>query len=119
MKFWEAMKALEEGKKVRMLSWPSTSYISNTENTTGLQGCLLISNGWNKIWEIYEEPQKTYTFMEVVKGLKEGKRFRRKDWNNSASFYMVSGELYAYDKDKYIKFGLQEYEADDWIEVQE
>lgn len=39
-------------------------------------------NNMNKEWEIYEEPEKTYTFMEVVKGLREGKKFRRKssDW---------------------------------------
>lgn len=74
MKFWEAMKAIQEGKTVRFTQWA--------------QGLTLNRDDWmvgqfderefdSDDWEVYEEPKPTLSFMEVVKGLKEGKRFWR------------------------------------------
>ena len=63
MKFSEAMKALEEGKKVRLKSWKPDNYWTSdfTEiivNQFHLYGA----------WEIYTppKPKKTVTFYECV-----------------------------------------------------
>ena len=60
MKFWEAMKALEEGKKVRCRGWESNQAIFK------LNDCIAKLNdttqNWHLYhgdeWELYEEPQK-------------------------------------------------------------
>ena len=63
MKFHEAMKALEEGKKVRGPSWPKGEYIMSPSKPEGLimdnfgnpanANCFHVS----PLWEIYEEPE--------------------------------------------------------------
>lgn len=129
MKFWEAMKALEEGKKVRPRDYPSSYYVyvgpRNNLCVHSPQGdfdkadCPL-NRVYIDEWELYEEPEKTYTFMEVVKGLREGKSFVRagrdvpdaisshhKRWPGSYIFTALEPS----------HFTLEDLEATDWVEV--
>lgn len=103
MRFSEAMKALEEGKKIKC-----PSFKGNVAFLSEDFGILMSLD-----WELYEEPSvvlhltcpeckqvdvalkkrvmewrcpfcppksKTLSFAEVVKGLREGKRFSRQQW---------------------------------------
>ena len=58
MKFWEAMKYLEEGKKIRKVYWNENEYyyldddfVTRNENNN----YIVISYEGNEEWEIYEE----------------------------------------------------------------
>lgn len=54
MRFWEAMRELEAGKKVRGVVWPKEAWISNTGEGHSIpsldMNCLLFCD-----WEFYEE----------------------------------------------------------------
>jgi len=64
LNFWEAMKALEEGKKVRAISWSKGQYIKLSSSKT-----LITEEGYDYFdayffgdlvdcyWEIVEEPE--------------------------------------------------------------
>lgn len=118
MKFWEAMKALEEGKKVRKKRWEKDAFLPTRRNLDGSEWIILATIGLNEDWELYEEPEQTYSFMEVVKGLKEGKEFRRKSWPNkeySIKLFVpgimnskTASACYLYPED---------FEASDWVEI--
>lgn len=123
MKFWEAMRALEEGKKVYCTTW-KCGYICKSENYQW-KVCSLAAD-IDEEWELYEEPEKLLTFSEVVKGLKEGKRFRRKGWvgqphlwimledrENSERFLIFECGLTS----NIYKFTMFDFEATDWVEV--
>lgn len=65
MKFWEAIKALEEGQKIRCVDWPKDEYIylkreggtpRICDETDGIFAIHCFSPHDN--WEIYEEPKK-------------------------------------------------------------
>lgn len=65
LRFWEAMKALEEGKKVRMVRWPSGGYIepktksiSKSSPVCGDYFDTGLMSSIDERWEIYEEPQE-------------------------------------------------------------
>lgn len=106
MKFWEAMKALEEGKKV---------YAKNAGFSRGM---LAVDFGiLSKLeWVIHEEPEKTYSFREVVKGLKEGKKFKRKGWEEFDDISLNGNEVIRDTLETYHAF-FNDFEATDWIEV--
>lgn len=112
------MKNLEEGKKVRVVNWPSHEWIDQN----GLHdGCTLNDLNLQYIiftqWEFYIEPVKTYTFMEAVQLMKEGKKMRRPDWIDKA---YVHFNIHGY-ADKYIdprNWNLEDFESIDWIIVE-
>ena len=63
MRFWEAMKALEEGKKVRRFEWRDYQYISLEGDEMGLGFIETIKNYLSKDliqdkWELFHEPEK-------------------------------------------------------------
>lgn len=65
MKFWEAMKALEEGKTVTPCDY---IYPTNKDSLAkDIEATALTY--WDEEWEIYEEAVQKLTFAEVVKGL--------------------------------------------------
>lgn len=70
MKFAEAMKNLEEGKKVRLKSWPKEKYISLRDNEVNDEYNKPVSLGscFNYEWELYTD--KVY-----ISTLKEGDYF--------------------------------------------
>lgn len=111
MKFWEAMKALEEGKKITCLEWAGTSgdYIDKERllaNDYAYEGPF---SHWQSEWELYEEPVQTFTFIQVIQGLKEGKGFKRKSWEHP--------DCVLYNKNRNIFLILEDFEANDWIWV--
>lgn len=121
MKFWEAMKALEEGKKVCLWKLPSYKFdsvkrmILEFTNRDGDTVAELFNSGW----ELFEEPEQLLSFADVVKGLREGKRFRRKAWVNE--FAAISGDRIVESEEEGTEFlitmRIKDFEADDWVEL--
>jgi hypothetical protein len=124
MKFWEAMKALEEGKKVRCLKWiknefifkdPKHGFISDNDDIwKGPSGYWICEE-----WELYEEPVKTYTFTEAIQLMKQGKCIKRKDW---IGFIREQGDSHLYWNRLGVgRFSptIEEIEATDWIIVED
>jgi hypothetical protein len=59
MKFWEAMRYLEEGKKVRKVGWNEKDYICLNENEiVDEDGDLYSSVSICEEWELYEEVEE-------------------------------------------------------------
>ncbi len=125
MKFWEAMKCFDEGEKIRCPEWAKNEYWTLT---------LSDSNIWNDAfyrmklcvlcdWELYKEPGLTFT--QVIEGLKDGKRFRRRGWKNARNIrvcpYMKENGMNALIDHDDTMIGailhLQDFEATDWEEV--
>lgn len=132
MRFWEAMKALEEGKKVwcpsviGMVKWhlsnDTKEMIIIAENgRAGIDFSYYLYQALNKEWELYEEPQKTYSFMQMLPFLKDGKRFKRKHWDKEGVFlgtciYSPCTPVVFIDNTQ-CRLNIEDYEAQDWIEV--
>jgi len=111
MKFWEALKALEEGKWVSRKHFDRFKPIRNlSEMAFFLADCCVdeMVNRLNAEWELYEEPKRTYSFMEVVQGLKEGKMFRRRYMQG----FLRKETLH------FASFKIEDFEATDWEEVE-
>ena len=123
MKFWEAMKALEAGKMVRRVCWPKDHWVNSRIDSDGHPICSTnLAIGIHAEWELYQEPERTYSFMEIVPLLKEGRKFKRSCWH---SFSYLSCSLMGQDVivlnpfigTDYWKASLDSLEATDWIEV--
>lgn len=120
MKFWEAMKLFDEGKKVRCVDWPVGDFVGYGSLHLALMNHDRLS--YAKQWELYSEPVKTFTFSDVVKGLKDGKRFKRKGLSE-ACLVCVNGGLYwkTYSSPcsplQFWNTSIEDLEAKDWIEV--
>ncbi len=132
MKFWEAMKALQEGKKVRCKDWDNKSFYDYRPDYF-LHSDMLFSPGNlcshqfsdDEIlycqWELYEEPRQSISFMEVVQGLKTGKRYKRPLWEDGKSF---GPTCYCKNHVRINLYGgepwdleIEDLEATDWVEV--
>lgn len=117
MKFYEALKTLEEGKTIIRSDFPM--YIKTKE-----QLCIFISKCSNEQevdkyingeWDIFEHP--CIGFQEMIIGLKQGKAYRRKSWGNE-SFYMIYGHftnaIIFSDYSKHI-LTIDDFMATDWV----
>lgn len=111
------MKALEEGRSVRCKSWEPGCFVSLDQGEECKFCGLLLWKDLKNEWELYEEPQKTYTFMEVVQGLKEGKKFVRKYWIIDNINYVMTIAGLVDDNQRVCRLYLTDFEATDWIEV--
>lgn len=83
MKFWEAMKALEDGYKIRKSLWPASEFLVKKGSVMVCdEGApyFLESAGplWNGDWELYQEQKKEYPFDQIKHS--SGVFFRRKAW---------------------------------------
>ena len=108
MKFWEAMKALEEGKKCRACIWSEGEHVVSVSDivyelcdTEEYRLLDLVTCDW----ELYEEPVKTYTFQEIIPFLRDGKRVRRL----SGSSILVKGDNSGFC------LTFKDVESNDWI----
>ena len=118
MKFWEAMKLLEEGKKVRQNHWFPHEYIDNWYTQDGEEWLICGSINIGREWELYEEPKPKLTFANVVKGLKEEKKFKRKHWDFHVFIGGQQPMCHWLNIDGRRCFlNAEDYEADDWEEV--
>lgn len=121
MKFWEAMKALEEGHKVHCKDWSFGSFIDRKGDDSRIENPYL---EWvpciDKEWELYDEPEKTYSFEGILHGLKEGKSFRRKCWIGDEAIVYAdrAGNIHFLEDGKLpYTWTIRDVEATDWIEV--
>lgn len=105
MKFSAAMKALEEGKKVRQVIWDEECWIDKRGDNVSAKHELINHN--LKEWELYEEPEKLLSFAEMIQGLKYEKKFRRKHWTAWVGLEHLD----------VLRFSIEDFEATDWIEV--
>lgn len=125
MKFWEAMREMQEnGEKVRLKGWPSFTYmyLKNGElllyqDERSVSGDLpgLIT----QVWDLYAEPKRTYTWVDVVKGWKEGKIYTRLSSNQEWRFYDEELNCIVDEDNVEAAFSIDDFEATDWIEVKE
>ena len=107
MKFWEAMKALEEGNAVRCKAWMSHCFMHLRQAAQNPHMGIILWTDTSEEWELHEEPEKAFSFAEVVKGLKEGKKFRR----HGMAGYLGREHL------PMAQFRVEDFEANDWVEV--
>lgn len=108
MKFWEAMKALEEGKKVRCLRWSCSGYIENTR----------MFNYSEYEWELFCDPVKTYTFMEAIQLMKEGNKMRRPNYREDSSIFANKIGRIKWSNGDRFPIDIADIEANDWIAVE-
>lgn len=121
MKLWEAMRALEEGKKIRCSCWKPHRWVHRKGFDDGIplygmdfQYCL----DKDLEWELYEEPQSTLSFAEVVQGLKEGKKFMRIRMQYVIySNRKKDNTIFVEKTEEPWRCMLEDFEATDWIEV--
>ncbi len=116
MKFWEAMKALEEGKKVRCCLWSESLFI---DESMRFELWLLDNHEpfHDKEWELHEEPVHMISFQDVIKGMREGKRFKRERWTSDLAIFIIGMEIYPRSKFGIKTLQMEDFEAIDWIEV--
>jgi len=71
MKFWEAMKALSEGEKVRAKDWTEGSYIDELSRLENYHERINLVYWMNYEWEIYKEPEdkKLYQWRHIYRGM--------------------------------------------------
>lgn len=121
MKFWEAVREMQLGKKVRRTQWPSSWYVYICSGQLLQESGSLFRPMGPSLergdWEIYEEPDKLLSFQEVVKGLKEGKKFRRKEWSNKDYFIFCSPAGIASPAHCAAHLHPEDFEANDWVEI--
>lgn len=105
MKFWEAMKALEEGKKVRRNDWPFGEYITLENSSFFNENRKYYSLTRSDGWELYEEPKKPVTRWKWA-------FYVSSMWVETDSFY-TDEEALKKDFDEHIKL---EYTATEFPE---
>lgn len=119
MKFWEAMRELENGKKVCLRGSEPNTYLEKRER-------IFYFGNWNPLgshfyseWELYEEPERMLSFSEMVAGLKQGKRFIRPNMNHPFCLGMLGNKIVYCDIGVVHGLSLEDIEAADWVEVRE
>lgn len=123
MKFWEAMKALEEGKKVRRKDWDSHLWIAKKSRQCLGRECVIYymsPENYEYEWEIFPEPEKIYNFQEIIlKAKKDGIHFKRRNhcelyhWHHWCSEWQTIRHVSELGDAS--AFLLEDIEATDWI----
>ena len=100
MKFWEAMRELDRGEKVRVCHWGQDTYIHiSTRGMIQFGGgleCddLQVYNGVE--WEFYKEPVKEsrdMNFWEALDWLVDGEKIRAQFWAEGEYVHIVDGTV--------------------------
>ena len=113
MTFWEAMREMQEnGKKVRCETWHPECYFEKyiviyTFDRSDLE----------HDWEEYQEPEKLLSFSEMVKGLREGKKFARKSWASELAIFVMGNEIYPRSAYGIQNLKMEDFESTVWFEV--
>lgn len=92
MKFWEAVKTMEEGKKVRKVNWEDEAYIYIDENSEirDNEGFYPALYCINEKWEIYEDKKEVDPKLkQLFQTLNEDNWFA----NNQYSEYIYDNNL--------------------------
>ena len=114
MKFWEAMKAMEEGKKVRAVGWKPEYYIYLNEKFEIRDSDGFFANFHEVIhlkmdWEIYEEKKEVdsrfkefYHYLKDENGFANGQYgdfiYERNEEDHLLAFYRQLLEMAKYYK---------------------
>jgi len=119
MKFWEAVKALQEGKKVRGVQWTVGLYINTISYSDGDSvDFLSLREALGIEWELYEEAVKTYSFAEIVPFIKARKRVKRLSSKQTVYFEDSVGKILVYPFGHAWVCKIEDFEATDWIIVE-
>ena len=110
MKFWEAMKLLYAGVPVKRIDLNQPLRPEDIESSE-------YEADFTTEWELYEEPPKTYSFMEIVAGMREGRRFVRKDHASDMALFVIGHEIYPRSQYGIANLKMEDFEATDWVEV--
>jgi hypothetical protein len=124
----EAIRELESGNRVRDVDWDEGHWIRCEKlrfrkyaivNEYGSPHLELDLNCLTK-WEIYQEPQKTYSFSEMIEGVRQGKTAKRKIWEtNTAPVRYKYGFCLTKDLIDKVALRVFDIEATDWVFVEE
>jgi len=132
MQLWEAIKVLQEGKKVRLKHWTPNEFIHLNSNRLIIDekgdrfslGPFNHNFEFDREWEIYEEPEeKTYTFMEAFNLLRNRNRIKRKKWGDSqlTIYSQYDKAIFQTNLDgRFIQFypvNFEDMDATDWVVV--
>jgi len=116
MKFWEAIRELEQGRKIRRRFFthciPCNSLFELAKFLKDSE-VEEINSHLNAEWEIYIDTSKNHSFLDVITGMVEGKRYRRPSWRkdrNPIWTWHMKGSMSG-------KLKGEDLIADDWIEV--
>lgn len=118
MKFWEAMRLLQEGRKVRAVDWEEDVYIAN--NLLPVTYWSISSRTIQKEWELYEEPEQLWSFAQVLDLIGLGGKFARKAWGKTDIYLTESkqtGRLFLANN-SYHTLTKEDYLANDWYRVE-
>ena len=123
MKFWEALKELEDGKMIRRRHFTHMLPMKYIDLVKFLTKCIEdeVNSHLSAEWDVFEEPSKTISFLEMKDGLKEGKKFRRKHakgwWIGVDERFGRHGYIINQITGLVAGFNIDDIEATDWIEV--
>ena len=109
MKLSEAMKALEEGKKIRMNTWNGGDYVDKNSNFTF---CFPMHELC--CWELYIAPVKTCSFAEALVLMKEGIKLRRPHFREYSAICIGKWGRIRWCSGDNFPISIQDIEADDW-----
>lgn len=129
MNIFEAIEALNDGKKIRCQDWGVDEYVyfnskdETIEDENGENISLsLDSYSFRVEYKIYEEPEKLMSLYQSCRLLNEGKKVKRKNWQNAyISRDPISHQMLYYSKfrayDVFWSPLIDDLLADDWVEV--
>ena len=111
MKFWEALA--EQTKKGGRIKRRDHCFSSTNENGYCFSSSPIFVDDINADdWELYSEPVKTYTFIEAVQLMNQGKFIKRLEKN--ISFCAKAGWMIT-NEDEMINISIESFLATDWI----
>lgn len=97
MNFFEAVAALQSGYKVTNSNWPHIEFVEVRDgfvvDNEKSPIYILVSQIDQDVWYLYEEPEPFLFFNEVLPLLREGKKFRRKDWTDGHIFSPLATDI--------------------------
>ena len=125
MNFFEAVKALEDGEKIKNTYWTETKYIyldktlGFVKNQDDQDSTLSLSHPNEDIWEIYREPEEFFSFVEACAMLKAGLKMKRKNCSNKILQGTITPILFLVENGIFhaIPICIDDVLAEDWVEV--
>lgn len=126
MNFFEAVAALQSGYKVSNSNWPHIEFVEVRDglivDNEKSPIYILVSQIDQDVWSLYEEPKTFLFFNEILPLLREGKKFRRKDWIEAHIFLSIPTDKICFTYDKIDAFTrwtptVSDLLDNSWVEV--
>ena len=115
MKLSEAIKLLEEGKKIKKMIWTERQYLEHSRNSIRDERgsrWVIDEDDFGDIWQ--EACVTKYNFLEAVNLMRIGKKMKRIGWGSS--FTCKHGVIVTNDITKFNAV-VDDILATDWVEV--